>query len=155
MKELQEILDSINSYVKIYIIIRVKVNDGESQSIRLRILRKRVGDGRRYNFPTLSEVVVLIVGDFDAFDCERDVVVEERSGLLKRISIFEPSYFPLQYPLLLPTGEDGFRNSIEYIVTDIKTAIKRKYVTHLEWVGYRIQHRERHRSTIVFSKIQF
>jgi len=63
--------------------------------MRLRILRKKSSDGRRYNLSTSSEVVALIVGDFDASDCDRDVIVEEQSGLLKRISVFEPSYFPL------------------------------------------------------------
>ncbi|MCI66054.1 helicase-like protein, partial [Trifolium medium] len=68
--------------------------------MKLRILRKRGSDGKRYNLPTASVVAALIVGDFDATDFERDVVVEEQSGLLKRISVFEPAYLPLQYPLL-------------------------------------------------------
>lgn len=62
--------------------------------------------------PTALDVAALIVGDFESSDFERDVVVVERSGLLKRISIFEPSYFPLQYPLLFPRGEDGFHKDI-------------------------------------------
>jgi len=64
--------------------------------------------------PTATEVATLIVGDFESSDFDRDIVVEKRSGLLKRISIFEPSYFPMQYPLLFPRGEDSFRSGIEF-----------------------------------------
>jgi len=150
--ELRNMLDSCNEYVKTYRTIRDKYQDGESNQIRLRILGKRNSDGRRYNLPTSSEVAALIVGDFDSADCERDVIVEERSGLLKRISILEPSYFPLQYPLLLPRGEDGYRTDIEYDETDTKSKIQRLYVTMLEWIAYRIQQRERNNSTIVFAR---
>jgi len=48
---------------------------------------------------TVSDVAALIVGDFDAFDFERDIIVEEQYGLLKRIFVFEPSFLPLQYSL--------------------------------------------------------
>lgn len=152
VSELQQMLDSVNEYAKTYRFIRDKFKEGDQPTIRLRILRKRSSDGRRYNLPTSSEVAALIVGDFDASDCDRDVIVEERSGLLQRISVFEPAYFPLQYPLLFPRGEDGYRKDIEYNPTDGKADIQRKYVTQLEWVAYRIQHRERNKSTIVFAK---
>jgi len=46
-------------------------------------LGKRGYDGCRYNLPTASEVAALVVGDYDATDFERDIVVEEQSGLLK------------------------------------------------------------------------
>jgi len=95
VSELQHMLDSVNEYAKTYKFIRDKFKEGDQPTIRLRILRKRSSDGRRYNLPTSSKVAALIVGDFDAFDCDRDFIVEQRSGLLKRISVFEPAYFPL------------------------------------------------------------
>ena len=133
-------LDESNSYVKTYRTIRDKFTDCQSGSIKLRILGKRNSDGRRYNLPTASEVTALIVGDFDAADCERDVIVEERSGLLKRISTIELSYFPFQYPLLFPRGEDGYRTDIEYEETHSKNTINMLFGTQLEWIAYRIQH---------------
>ncbi|MCH81881.1 helicase-like protein, partial [Trifolium medium] len=86
---------------------------------------------------------------------DRDVIVETRSGLLQRISTFEPAYWPLQYPLLFPRGEDGYRRDIEFKDNTTKAARKRQFITHLEWVGYRIQQRETHTSTIVFSRRLF
>ncbi|KAK2422598.1 hypothetical protein QL285_033122 [Trifolium repens] len=127
----------------------------ETPNVRLRILGKRGRDGRRYNLPTASEVAALIVGDYDTADFERDIIVETMSGLLKRISTFEPSYWPLQYPLLFPRGEDGYRKDIEFKENPRKSSRKRQYITQLEWVGYRIQQREIENSTIVFSRRLF
>jgi len=42
----------------------------------------------------------------------RDIIIEEKSGYLQRISEIEPCYLPLQYPLLFSNGEDGYRPRI-------------------------------------------
>ncbi|KAK2356281.1 hypothetical protein QL285_093628 [Trifolium repens] len=156
VRDIREALDSCdNPYVRTYNTIRDTLHLDGIPTIRLRILGKRGRDGRRYNLPTASEVAALIVGDFDAADFERDVIVEERSGLLQRISTFKPSYWPLQYPLLFPRGEDGYRKDIEFRDNEKNATRKRQYITQLEWVGYRIQQREIENSTIVFSRRLF
>jgi len=130
VEELRQILDDCNPYVKTYMTVRDKLKDNNSPIVRLRLLGKRNRDGRRYNLPTASEVAALVVGDFKNSDFDCDIVVEEQSGLLKRIYIFEPTYFPLQYPMLFPKGEDGFRNDIEYNECDDLPEIQRLFVTH-------------------------
>jgi hypothetical protein len=157
VKDIREVLDSCdNPYVRTYNMVRdTLLQSQETPNVRLRILGKRGRDGRRYNLPTASEVAALIVGDFDTADFERDIIVETMSGLLKRISTFEPSYWPLQYPLLFPRGEDGYRKDIEFKENPRKSSRKRQYITQLEWVGYRIQQREIENSTIVFSRRLF
>ncbi|XP_022004032.1 uncharacterized protein LOC110901515 [Helianthus annuus] len=65
-------------------------------------------------FATASEIVALITGDFDgAFD-KRDIVVRKKSGGLQRISELHPSYLALQYPLIFPYAEDGYRVGIKH-----------------------------------------
>jgi hypothetical protein len=156
VKDIREALDRCNNpYVKTYNTVRNTLYSEETPEVRLRILGKRGRDGRRYNLPAASEVAALIVGDFDAADFDRDVIVETRSGLLKRISTFEPAYWPLQYPLLFPRGEDGFRKDIEFRDNPRSARRKRKFITQLEWVGYRIQQRDIDSSTIVFSRRLF
>jgi hypothetical protein len=155
VNDLRQILDDYNPYVKTYRTIRDKLKENNAPTIKLRLLGKRSRDGRRYNLPTSSEVAALIVGDFDSSDFERDIVVEEKTGLLKRISAFEPLYFPLQYPLLFPKGEDGYRTDIEYNEEADKSSLKRTHITHKEWIAYRLQQREINQSTIVFSKRLF
>jgi len=96
VKDIREALDNCdNPYVKTYMTIRDTLTTQDAPAVKLRILGKRGRDGRRYNLPTASEVVALVVGDFDAADFDRDVVVETRSGLLQRISVFQPAYWPL------------------------------------------------------------
>ena len=153
IETLKNMLDDCNPYVQTYRTIRNTIlRQSGNSDIRLRILSKRGRDGRRYNLPTTSEVAVLIVGDFDTADFERDVVVETQSGLLKRISVFEPAYVPLQYPLLFPRGEDGYRKDIPYNEEHDPDSSKREFVTQKEWVAYRVQQRTRNQSTIVFAK---
>ena len=153
IETLKNMLDDCNPYVQTYRTIRNTIlRQSGNSDIRLRILSKRGRDGRRYNLPTASEVAALIVGDFDAADFERDVVVETQSGLLKRISVFEPAYVPLQYPLLFPRGEDGYRKDIPYNEEHDPDSSKREFVTQKEWVAYRVQQRTRNQSTIVFAK---
>ncbi|GAU29925.1 hypothetical protein TSUD_148340 [Trifolium subterraneum] len=134
VKDIREALDNCNNpYVRTYNMVRDTLHMGGIPTIKLRILDKRGHDGRRYNLPTASEVAALIVGDFDSADFERDIIVEEWSGLLQRISTFEPAYWPLQYPLLFPRGEDGHRRDIEFRGNPRKAARKRQFITQLEW----------------------
>ncbi|XP_022032445.1 uncharacterized protein LOC110933536 [Helianthus annuus] len=48
-----------------------------------------------------------------AFD-KRDTVVRKKSGGLQRISELHPSYLALQYPLIFPYAEDGYRVGIKH-----------------------------------------
>lgn len=155
VKELRHILDHSNSFVKSYRQVRDTLIQEDAPHIKLRILGKRGYDGRRYNMPTASEVAALVVGDYDAADFERDVVVEERSGLLKHISVFETSYLPLQYPLIFSRGEDGFRRDIKFSDKPTKKPIKRTYVSMKEWFVYKIQQRDILQSHLLWSRRLF
>jgi hypothetical protein len=155
VSSLREIVDNYNPFAKTYRIVRDKITATDAPHIRLRLLRKRNTDGRRYNLPTTSEVAALIVGDFDAADFERDVVVEEQSGLLKRLSVYDPAYLPLQYPLLFSRGEDGYRHDIPFNEDSNLPQIKREYVSLKEWFAYRVQQRDLYQSTILFSRRLF
>ena len=150
---LKSTLDQSNPYVQTYRMIRDTIlQQSSNPAIRLRILGKRGRDGRRYNLPTASEVAALVVGDFDASDFERDVVVETQSGLLQRIYVFEPPYLPLHYPLLFPRGEDGFRKDIPFNEEHDPNSTKREFISQKEWIAYKIQQRSLDQSTILFSK---
>lgn len=102
VSDLKQMLDETNPYVKIYRMVRDRLNGNSVPDFKLRIIGKRGRDGRRYNPPTTSEVAALIVGDFDSAGAERDIIVEKQTEKLKRISIISKAYLPLQYPLLFP-----------------------------------------------------
>ena len=78
------------------------------------------------------------------------------NGKLKKISELHVSYLPLQYPLLFPYAEDGYRTDIyHYGITDQTPDDKKKYVTMREWFAYRIQDRPNVFSTILNGKRLF
>ena len=58
-----------------------------------------------------------------------DVTVETQFGLFKHITVYEPVYLPLQYPLLFPKGEDGYRDDIQFNESTCRDSIKRQKVT--------------------------
>ncbi|XP_045798031.1 uncharacterized protein LOC123892273 [Trifolium pratense] len=156
VRDIRYALDSCgNPYVRMYAMLRDTIHFQEAPTVKLRLLGKRSRDGRRYNLPSVSEVAALIVGDFDAADFDRDIIVQTQTGLLQRVSTFEPCYWPLQYPLLFPRGEDGYSRDIEFRDSPKKSKRKRKFITQLEWVGYTIQQRCRDESTVVFSRRLF
>nr|KAJ0217558.1 hypothetical protein LSAT_V11C300140560 [Lactuca sativa] len=107
-------LDSNNILVQSYRMVRGCFHENPHVDINLRIIGRRGQDGRTYNLPTASEVAALIVGDIgDSIDI-RHIVVQTPSGSLRSISELHHSYLPLQYPLLFPYGDDGYRIDIPY-----------------------------------------
>jgi len=152
VKDIRHALDNSNSYVRSYRMVRDTLIQNDAPTVKLRLLGKRGYDGRRYNLPTASEVAALVVGDYDAADFERDIIVEKQSGYLKRISVFEPSYLPLQYPLLFSRGEDGYRRDIKFTDRPTKKTIQRIYVSMKEWFAYKIQQRDILQSHLLYAR---
>ncbi|XP_031111963.1 uncharacterized protein LOC116015936 [Ipomoea triloba] len=76
--------------------------------VKIKLLGKRNKDARTYNLPQVSEVATLVFGDLDTNMGQHDILVKTNAGTLQRITELNPSYLPLQYPLLFPYGEDGY-----------------------------------------------
>ncbi|XP_021995353.2 uncharacterized protein LOC110892502 [Helianthus annuus] len=106
---LRDLLDSQNMLVQTYRKVRDHFHGSPEANLKLRFIYKRDKDGRACNLPSTSKVVALIVGDVNESIDHRDIVVETQSGVLQRISELHPSYLALQYPILLPYGDDGYR----------------------------------------------
>lgn len=101
-------LDEVNPYVSKFRQARHRLDDNPKSTLHMRIVSDRLKDGRTYSMPTASEVAALIPGDFQLGMDKRDIVIEEKSGRLQRISEIHISYLALQYPLIFVYGEDGF-----------------------------------------------
>lgn len=104
-----DLLNKVNPYVEHLRTARDRFVATPDQSFHMRIVSNREKDGRVYNIPTTSEVAALIPGDFTPNLPNRDIMLQYKSGTLQRISEIHPAYIALQYPLLFPYGEDGFR----------------------------------------------
>ncbi|XP_022027109.2 uncharacterized protein LOC110928403 [Helianthus annuus] len=149
------LLDSENQLVKAYRMVRDCFHENPDLNLKLRLIGIREKDGRTYNLPTCGEVAALIVGDIANTINNRDIVIETRTGTLKRISELHPSYLALQYPILFPYGDDGYRIDIPHRgVVDVINK-KRPNCTMREFFAYRLQDRINQFSLILNSRRLF
>jgi len=151
IKMLIEMLDEVNPYVENFIIARDKFEANTSETCHMRIVSSRVGkDGRSYDNPTASEVAAVIPGDFEKGMPSRDIIVEE-----KTTGEIHPSYLPLQYPLILCYGEDGFRTKIQKGYTGKSKTSKFKSISMKQWFVFLIQEREHESHTLLLCRRLF
>ncbi|CAA0831305.1 Unknown protein, partial [Striga hermonthica] len=148
-------LDEHNELVKSFRMARERIEHYGQTDLNIRLIGRRYSDGRCYNLPTSSEVAALVVGDFDQAMGERDILVETKSGRLHRINELNASYLVLHYPLLLPYGEDGYREDIPFsdrreVKEDGRTTVSIK-----EYFAYRIHNRNHEPSTILLARRLF
>ncbi|XP_015054862.1 uncharacterized protein LOC107001251 [Solanum pennellii] len=134
--------------------VRDRFKIDQHVDVKLRLIEKRGSDGKLYNLPTISEVAALVVGDFEPNSSDRDIIIESHSGQLKRISELNAAYLGLQYSLLYPFGEDGYREHI--LLNGIDESVDgRKYVSSLEYFSYKIQERQNEVLAIISAKRLF
>ncbi|XP_010445013.1 PREDICTED: uncharacterized protein LOC104727621 [Camelina sativa] len=155
--KLIRLLDKVNPYVESFRQPKDKFAADENAKFHMRIVSDRVGkDGRIYSMPTSSEVTALIPSDFHPEMPGRDIIVQEKSsGRLQRISEVHVAYLALQYPLIFPYGEDGFRVGIEKCLNGNQKDKEKKFISMRQWFAFRIQERENEAQTLLRSKRLF
>ena len=95
----------------------------------------------------------MIPGDFDENLDKRDIVLQIKFGKLQRIHERHVSYLALQYPLLLPKGEDGYRLGIKKTPTKTsKGKKKHEDVSMRQWFDYRLRERKAEKHILLCSK---
>lgn len=135
VKELKVMLDDNNILAKTFRMARDRFQEGDYHDYTLRMLGKRNGT---HNLPSASEVAALVVRDPTGESEGRDIVVEYKNMEPQRISEIHPKFMSMQYPLLFPYGEDGFKLEIPYKKTK-GGANSRKYVTLLDYYAFYLQ----------------
>ncbi|CAN0898461.1 ATP-dependent DNA helicase PIF1 [Linum grandiflorum] len=132
--ELQAMLDHYNVLTQSFRRVRDALQEPSNQNLRLRITGARVERDRMYELPTGTELAGLIPGDFAPDRDDRDIIVNNRSTGLCRITSLNPLFDSLHFPLLFPHGNDGYHNRIRYNPLHLDPEKKRKYdamaVTH-------------------------
>jgi hypothetical protein len=147
---LVRMLDESNILVKTFRMARDRFRGGNIHHLRLRLIGSRSTDGREHNLPTCSEIAAIIVGDIGVENAHRDVIVDYKEGGLQRINELHPSYMALQYPLLFPYGEDGFRLGILRRGVNGTRLNTNNYVTMREYYAYRLQKRQGEGHTLIY-----
>ncbi|XP_010480905.1 PREDICTED: uncharacterized protein LOC104759705 [Camelina sativa] len=147
-----KLLNQINPHVDAFRSARDRFNTNDEERFHMRIIAKRTTGGRLYNMPTASEVAALIPGDFHEDMDKRDIVLQEHSGKLKRIHELHVAYLALQYPLLFPYGEDGYRLGIKKLKTSGRGEKEQEDVSMRQFFAYRLHERENEKHVLVRSK---
>ena len=144
---LLNMLDNCNQLVKYFRMARE--NESNMHDVRIRLIGSRNSDSRQYNLPDTFEVAVIIVGDLNTENCERDIIVENKSSGLQHIYGSHSSYMALQYPLLFPYGEDGYRSNIPSKNFDGTRSKKRESITMRGYFAFRLQQRSHEGNTLL------
>lgn len=141
INDVKNLLDDCNPLVKTYRLARDRLNQTGEMNLSIRLISARPKDGRTHGLPTAPEVAAIIVGDIDNSFDKRDIIVETQTGRLIRISELHPLYLPLQYPLIFPKAEDGYRLGIKHRGLKDDDEGFRTNVTMREFFAYKIQDR--------------
>ncbi|CAN1249081.1 ATP-dependent DNA helicase pif1 [Linum perenne] len=121
-------LDAHNILVKTFRYAKERLMDENMQELKIKLFAQRKTDGREYDLPTGDELAALI-----------------------RISVYHPSLMALQYPLLFPYGEDGWRSDIEVCSRTTDDDSDGKMLTQCDFYAYRLQTRLGEGHTLLLS----
>ena len=71
--------------------VRDRFSLSEIQSMKLRLLGRLSTDRNQYDLPTSTDIGALIVGDIREYEAGRDIVIENKTKTLQRITKLYPS----------------------------------------------------------------
>ncbi|CAD6210090.1 unnamed protein product [Miscanthus lutarioriparius] len=139
-------LDTHNPIVQIFRAARDRlsaddISDQFQDRYSIKLFSSPKQHGNIYSDPVASEVVGLIVDGLGNSEEGRDLIVQDHSSQLQRVSEAHCKFISMQYPLLFPYGEDGFHEDLHYMPCPRSHNIKRKKVTMAEYYSYRLHDR--------------
>ena len=111
-------------------------------------MRWRHTDTKQYDLPTSNGIGALIVGDIGEYELGRDIVIENKTKLLQRISKLHPVYMSLQYPLLFPYREDGYRVDLQLNTNSTNIKSSRNRISMRAFYCYQLQQRQNKGNTL-------
>ncbi|CAN1799655.1 ATP-dependent DNA helicase PIF1 [Linum perenne] len=133
--------------VKVFRYARDRLNANDLYNVKIKLLAKRISDGREYDLPAVDELAILVVDETGGVTHQPDVMVQHLSNEMERVSFYHPSLMALQYPILFPYGEDGWHPTIMLRNTNNPT----NCVSQCDYYAYRIQTRLQESSTLLIS----
>ena len=140
-KSLSMMLHRENALVHNYKQLRDRFRESDIIPAKIRLVSNRETDGRENNIPPNAFEFAALVPNDNLTD-SRDIVIQTKGGAFSRVSVLHPCYMSLQYPLLFPRGEDGYRTDILHAGVSCKSENKRDLVSIREYYCYRIHYRD-------------
>lgn len=112
-------------------------------------MERRTTDGRFVNIPTRNDYEFAgLVLDND-FVNHRDILVDHKKFGLQRVNELHPCFMSLQYPLLFPRGEDGYRINIMHHGVDASDKRPHNTVSMRAYNAFRLQYRDLEGHTLI------
>ncbi|EFJ29017.1 hypothetical protein SELMODRAFT_37068, partial [Selaginella moellendorffii] len=71
-------------------------------------------DPQRYNAPCSNEIAAIFTNPSANPPFDRSIAVYPKEESMQEISIISSCCDPMIYPILFPSGEDGWSNDIKY-----------------------------------------
>ena len=120
-------IDCKNPYVVQFKNAASIYKNNPSIDLKISIVTDKNVDRRVYNKPTSTEIAILIPSMGEKSEAtERGGIVFQKNGTLQHINANQSSYDPLQYPLIFPTGQQGWEPKLIKLNLQIEQQTDRK-----------------------------
>ena len=149
VENLIKMFDESNELVKLFRTARDKFENDGLINFKMMLLGRQPNDGKQYDQPTSDEIGGLIVGDIGLSDSNRDIIIDCKSEGLRRVTKLNPKFMALQYPILFPYGEDGYRPDLKWNENYNGPKIKRQRIPMRAYIAYQIQERDPYLTTLL------
>ncbi|KAK1402479.1 hypothetical protein POM88_002084 [Heracleum sosnowskyi] len=144
-----QMLTRDNVLVGIYKQLRERYHVAQQIPVCLRLLERRSTDGRFVNLLGINDYEFAGLAVDEDLSNRKDILVHYKQRGLERITELHPCFMSLQYPLLFPRGEDGFRLGIKYRGATNAGKDDENTVSMREFQTFRLQYRSSEGHTLL------
>ncbi|GJZ46665.1 DNA helicase [Tanacetum coccineum] len=134
----RDIVEGLIALVHLFRTAREKLADTHIPNFKVRLYN--VVGAREYELPTGDMLGAIVYEPGPETDMDYDIIIEERSGHPQHVNKLHSSYMSLQFPLLVPYGENGYSKDMK-LAGGTGTSTSRKRLTMLAYYTYFIHDR--------------
>ncbi|KAH7713457.1 hypothetical protein AAVH_19195 [Aphelenchoides avenae] len=129
----------------------MEVEEPELPSFKLLFKLPRNVDRRRYNIPRANEIAAVFRTNADGSIPPTELIVQSATGRTFRLSTLSPLVAPFTFPLLFPTGKEGWTPMMPLA----RATKNRLQVSRREYLSHQIQVRSDRHDNIVFNPLHY
>lgn len=149
VSDLMKMLDENNELVKRFRIARDRFKNSGIVDLEIILKVCRSQSGRENNIGSSDEVAGIMVGEKEETEESRDIIIQAKGGSFQRVTNVHPKLMVLQYPLLFPTGEDGYHKNIPYAETEANRGKTRHLCSMKDFYTYKLHVRHNEGMAII------
>lgn len=135
-------LDESNELVSKFRMARDRFENNVLVDLKVELKVCRSQSGRENHINASDEVAGIMIDSNDNTSGCRDIIIQAKTLKLERVSYIHPKLMALQYPLLFPTGEDGYHDKIKFQSADPDSTKDRDFMSMKDYYSYQLSIRE-------------